>query len=53
MAEADASHLQHFVVAKRTISAVVDQLLEFVKEGSEFVEGEPTTAPSVTSLFLY
>ncbi|KAL6468280.1 hypothetical protein MHYP_G00239570 [Metynnis hypsauchen] len=38
MAEEDASPLQHFVVAKRTISAVFDQLLEFVKEGSEFVE---------------
>ncbi|KAG9278794.1 mitofusin-1 [Astyanax mexicanus] len=38
MAEMDASPLQHFVVAKRTISAVFDQLLEFVKEGSEFVE---------------
>uniref|UniRef100_A0AAR2KP38 Dynamin-type G domain-containing protein n=1 Tax=Pygocentrus nattereri TaxID=42514 RepID=A0AAR2KP38_PYGNA len=38
MAEEDASPLQHFVVAKRTISTVFDQLLEFVKEGSEFVE---------------
>ncbi|XP_036412203.1 mitofusin-1 [Colossoma macropomum] len=38
MAEEDTSPLQHFVVAKRTISAVFDQLLEFVKEGSEFVE---------------
>uniref|UniRef100_A0AAR2II37 Dynamin-type G domain-containing protein n=1 Tax=Pygocentrus nattereri TaxID=42514 RepID=A0AAR2II37_PYGNA len=42
MAEEDASPLQHFVVAKRTISTVFDQLLEFVKEGSEFVEGELT-----------
>ncbi|KAL7842060.1 hypothetical protein SRHO_G00237490 [Serrasalmus rhombeus] len=38
MAEEDASPLQHFVVAKRTISTVFHQLLEFVKEGSEFVE---------------
>ncbi|XP_051554371.1 mitofusin-1-like [Myxocyprinus asiaticus] len=34
----DISPLQHFVVAKRTISAVFDQLLEFVREGSDFVE---------------
>ncbi|KAI7810125.1 putative mitofusin-1-like [Triplophysa rosa] len=38
MEQDDISPLQHFVVAKRTISAVFDQLLEFVREGSNFVE---------------
>lgn len=40
MEQDDISPLQHFVVAKRTISAVFDQLLEFVREGSDFVEGK-------------
>ncbi|KAI2667372.1 Mitofusin-1 [Labeo rohita] len=34
----NVSPLQHFVVAKRTISAVFHQLLEFVRECSDFVE---------------
>ncbi|XP_046884022.1 mitofusin-1 [Hypomesus transpacificus] len=34
----EPSPLRHFVVAKRTINAVFDLLLEYVKEGSEFVE---------------
>ncbi|KAJ8011452.1 hypothetical protein DPEC_G00058360 [Dallia pectoralis] len=34
----DFSPLMHFVVAKRTINGIFDQLLDFVKEGSEFVE---------------
>lgn len=38
MAEA-ASPLKHFVLAKRAITAIFDQLLEFVTEGSYFVEG--------------
>ncbi|XP_065131962.1 mitofusin-1 [Paramisgurnus dabryanus] len=38
MEQDNISPLQHFVVAKRTIGAVFDQLLEFVREGSEFVE---------------
>lgn len=36
----EPSPLRHFVVAKRTINAVFDLLLEYVKEGSEFVEGK-------------
>ncbi|XP_034147387.1 mitofusin-1 isoform X4 [Esox lucius] len=34
----DSSPLMHFVVAKRTINGIFDQLLDYVKEGSEFVE---------------
>lgn len=40
MEQDDVSPLQHFVVAKRTISALFQQLLEFVREGSDFVEGK-------------
>lgn len=36
------SPLMHFVVAKKTINGIFDQLLEYVKEGSEFVDGEST-----------
>uniref|UniRef100_A0A8C7KQJ1 Mitofusin-1-like n=1 Tax=Oncorhynchus kisutch TaxID=8019 RepID=A0A8C7KQJ1_ONCKI len=32
------SPLMHFVVAKKTINGIFDQLLEYVKEGSEFVD---------------
>uniref|UniRef100_A0A671RJS2 Dynamin-type G domain-containing protein n=1 Tax=Sinocyclocheilus anshuiensis TaxID=1608454 RepID=A0A671RJS2_9TELE len=38
MAQDNVSPLQHFVVAKRTISAVFHQLLEFVRDCSDFVE---------------
>nr|XP_021322383.1 mitofusin-1-like isoform X2 [Danio rerio] len=38
MEQDGVSPLQHFVVAKKTISALFHQLLEFVKEGSDFVE---------------
>ncbi|XP_051771534.1 mitofusin-1 [Ctenopharyngodon idella] len=38
MDQDNVSPLQHFVVAKRTISAMFHQLLEFVREGSDFVE---------------
>ncbi|XP_064195175.1 mitofusin-1b isoform X2 [Anguilla rostrata] len=34
----DSSPLKHFVLAKKKISAVFEQLLEYVQEGSEFVE---------------
>lgn len=40
MEQDSVSPLQHFVVAKRTISAMFHQLLEFVREGSDFVEGK-------------
>ncbi|XP_059358237.1 mitofusin-1 isoform X2 [Carassius carassius] len=38
MEQDNVSPLQHFVVAKRTISAVFHQLLEFVRDCSDFVE---------------
>lgn len=34
------SPLKHFVVAKKKISEVFEHLLNYVKETSEFVEGE-------------
>lgn len=39
-ARGDFSPLKHFVVAKKTISDVFEQLLNYVKETSEFVEGK-------------
>lgn len=33
-----ASPLKHFVLAKKAISEIFDKLLEFVTEGSHFVE---------------
>lgn len=33
-----ASPLKHFVLAKKAITAIFEQLLEFVTEGSHFVE---------------
>lgn len=39
-ARGEFSPLKHFVVAKKTISDVFEQLLHYVKETSEFVEGE-------------
>lgn len=43
MDAADPSPLQHFVVAKRSITSIFDQLLDFVKDGSAFVDGETHT----------
>ncbi|KAK2822976.1 hypothetical protein Q5P01_023041 [Channa striata] len=34
----DPSPLRHFVVAKRSITSIFDQLLDFVKDGSTFVD---------------
>ena len=45
MEDTDASPLRHFVVAKRTITGVFDQLLDYVKEGTTFVEGRKTHEP--------
>lgn len=39
----DASPLRRFVVAKRLITSIFDQLLDFVKDGSAFVDGQPQT----------
>lgn len=39
-AQGNFSPLKRFVVAKKKISDVFEQLLEYVKEGSAFVEGE-------------
>ncbi|KAJ3600112.1 hypothetical protein NHX12_034062 [Muraenolepis orangiensis] len=36
--QGDFSPLKHFVLAKKKISDVFEQLLQYVKEGSEFVE---------------
>ncbi|RXM30522.1 Mitofusin-1 [Acipenser ruthenus] len=38
MAESDRSPLKHFVVAKKKISTIFDQLLEYITEGADFVE---------------
>ncbi|XP_068262453.1 mitofusin-1 isoform X4 [Nyctibius grandis] len=38
MAEATVSPLKHFVLAKRTITAIFDQLLDYATEGAAFVE---------------
>nr|XP_009924673.1 PREDICTED: mitofusin-1 isoform X6 [Haliaeetus albicilla] len=38
MAEATVSPLKHFVLAKKTITAIFDQLLDYVSEGATFVE---------------
>lgn len=39
-ARGEFSPLKHFVVAKKKISDVFEQLLNYVQETSEFVEGE-------------
>ena len=39
-AQGDFSPLKHFVVAKKKIGDVFEQLLQYVKEASAFVEGE-------------
>lgn len=39
MAEDTASPLKRFVLAKKAITAIFDQLLEFVTQGSHFIEG--------------
>ncbi|MGH0154606.1 UNVERIFIED_CONTAM: hypothetical protein FKN15_031364 [Acipenser sinensis] len=39
MAESDRSPLKRFVVAKKKISTIFDQLLEYITEGADFVEG--------------
>ncbi|XP_070700900.1 mitofusin-1 [Pempheris klunzingeri] len=38
MDDVDPSPLRRFVVAKRSITSIFDQLLEFVKDGSAFVD---------------
>lgn len=48
-ARGDFSPLKHFVVAKKKISDVFEQLLNYVKETSEFVEGKIVYHLSVTS----
>lgn len=39
-AQGDFSPLKHFVLAKKKISEVFQQLLNYVEETAEFVEGE-------------
>uniref|UniRef100_A0A8C5SPP5 Mitofusin 1 n=1 Tax=Laticauda laticaudata TaxID=8630 RepID=A0A8C5SPP5_LATLA len=38
MAESNTSPLKHFVLAKKTITAIFEELLNFVTEGANFVE---------------
>ena len=38
--QGDFSPLKHFVLAKKRISDIFEQLLSYVQETSEFVEGE-------------
>ena len=44
----DPSPLRRFVIAKRSISSIFDQLLDFVKDGSAFVDGQKHT-----ELYMY
>lgn len=39
MADLNTSPLKHFVLAKKTITAIFEELLNFVTEGANFVEG--------------
>lgn len=40
MDQEDRSPLKHFVVAKKKINEIFEQLLDYAQEGSEFVKGE-------------
>uniref|UniRef100_A0A671V1Q9 Mitofusin 1b n=1 Tax=Sparus aurata TaxID=8175 RepID=A0A671V1Q9_SPAAU len=51
-ARGEFSPLKHFVVAKKTISDVFEQLLNYVKETSDFVEGEVFWVGSVHQLAI-
>uniref|UniRef100_A0A665V4S2 Dynamin-type G domain-containing protein n=1 Tax=Echeneis naucrates TaxID=173247 RepID=A0A665V4S2_ECHNA len=46
----DPSPLRRFVVAKRLITSIFDQLLEFMKDGSAFVDGQKHTNTHAQSL---
>ncbi|MGH0121224.1 UNVERIFIED_CONTAM: hypothetical protein FKN15_071564 [Acipenser sinensis] len=46
MAESDRSPLKHFVVAKKKISTIFDQLLEYITKGADFVEGKTSNGKS-------
>lgn len=39
----DPSPLRRFVIAKHSITSIFDQLLDFVKDGCAFVDGEKHT----------
>lgn len=39
MADTNSSPLKHFVLAKKKITAIFEQLLDYVTEGTHFVEG--------------
>lgn len=49
-ARGEFSPLKHFVVAKKKICDVFEKLLEYVKETSEFVEGEKLHSSFVSHL---
>lgn len=40
MDQEDRSPLKHFVLAKKKIGEVFEQLLNYVQDGSQFVKGE-------------
>uniref|UniRef100_A0A7N6BBN9 Dynamin-type G domain-containing protein n=1 Tax=Anabas testudineus TaxID=64144 RepID=A0A7N6BBN9_ANATE len=46
----DPSPLRRFVVAKRSITSIFDQLLDFVKDGFTFVDGQKHTVLSVVAV---
>lgn len=52
MAEPSVSPLKHFVLAKKTITAIFDQLLDYVTEGAAFVEGELSFPLNTSALSL-
>ncbi|NXY30732.1 MFN1 protein, partial [Pomatorhinus ruficollis] len=55
MAEASVSPLKHFVQAKKTITAIFDQLLDYVTEGAAFVEelDQIATEDELAKIFFY
>lgn len=50
-ARGELSPLKHFVVAKKRISDVFDQLLSYVKDTSEFVAGEQNLFVNSSMIF--
>lgn len=51
-AQGEFSPLKRFVVAKKKISDVFEQLLNYVKETSEFVEGERISFPVLIMIVM-
>lgn len=51
-AQGDLSPLKHFVVAKKKISEVFEQIMNYVRETSVFVEGESVFFYLLVVLFV-